>query len=137
MIIFVNPTSTYKYHSHDDDDDEYGNFYGAITQHMPLQGALTKNPSYVRDMISGSSVFSLDLNDSRMDIKLLILWMLGCYSSTAVRQQKRLGRRNRFSIFELLDRPSPQIADVLPLSLSTPQRSMISDSLAQPKLNFL
>src|SRR6218665_3070458 len=57
--------------------------------------------------------------------------MLGCYSSTAVRQQKRRDRRNRCSIFGLLDRPSPQIADVLPLSMSTPQRSMILDSLAQ------
>ena len=25
-----------------DDDDEYDNFYGAITQHMPLQGHLHK-----------------------------------------------------------------------------------------------
>src|SRR6218665_1244016 len=25
-----------------DDDDEYDNFYGAITQHMPLQGRLDK-----------------------------------------------------------------------------------------------
>jgi len=30
---------------HDDDDnDEYDNFYGAITQHMPLQGRLDKKP---------------------------------------------------------------------------------------------
>src|SRR6218665_1240870 len=57
--------------------------------------------------------------------------MLGCYSSTTVRQQKRRDRRNRSSIFELLDHPSPQIADVLPLSISTPQRSMILDSLVQ------
>src|SRR6218665_3341103 len=57
--------------------------------------------------------------------------MLGCYSSTAVRQQKKHDRRNRSSIFGLLDRPSPQITDVLPLSMSTPQRSMILDSLAQ------
>src|SRR6218665_1474153 len=59
---------------------------------------------------------------------MLILWMLGCYSSTAVRQQKRRDRRKRFSIFGLLDRPSPHIADVLPLSMSTPQRCMILDS---------
>src|SRR6218665_4225632 len=57
--------------------------------------------------------------------------MLGCYSSTAVRQQKRRDRQNRSSIFGLLDRPSPQVADVLPLSMSTPQRSIILDSLAQ------
>src|SRR6218665_1592938 len=57
--------------------------------------------------------------------------MLECYSSTAVRQQKRHDRRSRSSIFGLLDRPSPQITDVLPLSMSTPQRSMILDSLAQ------
>src|SRR6218665_3382369 len=57
--------------------------------------------------------------------------MLGCYSSAAARQQKRRDRRNKFSIFGLLDRPSPQIADVLPLSMSTPQRSMILDSPAQ------
>src|SRR6218665_4024691 len=57
--------------------------------------------------------------------------MLGCYSSTAIRQQKRRDRRNRSSIFGLLDRPSPQIADVLPLSMSTPQRIMILDSPAQ------
>src|SRR6218665_1201060 len=61
----------------------------------------------------------------------LILWMAGCYSSTAVRQQKRRDRRNRFSIFGLLDRPSPRIANVLPLSMSTPKRSMILDSPAQ------
>ena len=41
----------------DHDDDEYDNFYGAITQHMPLQGRLHKNLSHVRDMISRSSVF--------------------------------------------------------------------------------
>src|SRR6218665_655801 len=35
------------------------------------------------------------------------------------------------SIFELLDHPSPQIADVLPLSISTLKRSMILDSPAQ------
>src|SRR6218665_2570676 len=57
--------------------------------------------------------------------------MLGCYSSTTVRQQKRHDRQNRSWIFELLDHPSPQIADVLPLSMSIPQRSMILDSLAQ------
>src|SRR6218665_1599048 len=60
--------------------------------------------------------------------------MLGCYSSTAVRQQNRHDRRNMFSIFGLfghLDRPSPQIAGVLPLSMSTPKRSMILDSPAQ------
>src|SRR6218665_370659 len=57
--------------------------------------------------------------------------MSGCYFSTVVRQQKRRDRRNRASIFGLLDRPSPQIADVLPLSMSTPQRSMILDSPAQ------
>src|SRR6218665_3993436 len=60
----------------------------------------------------------------------LILWMLGYYSSTAVRQQKSRDRRNRSSIFGLLDRPSPQIADMLTLSMSTPQRCMILDSLA-------
>jgi len=27
----------------DDDGDEYGNFYSAITQHMPLQGRLDKD----------------------------------------------------------------------------------------------
>jgi len=27
-----------------DDDDRYDNFYGAITQHMPLQGRLDKKP---------------------------------------------------------------------------------------------
>ena len=26
-----------------DDDDKYGNFYGVITQHMPLQGCLDKD----------------------------------------------------------------------------------------------
>src|SRR6218665_1331062 len=57
--------------------------------------------------------------------------MLGCYSSTVVRQQKRRDRRNRSSIFGLLDRSSPQIADVLPLSMSTPQRSMILDGPTQ------
>src|SRR6218665_1101552 len=57
--------------------------------------------------------------------------MLGCYSSTVVRQQKRRDRRNRSSIFGLLDRPSPQIADVLLLSMSTHQRNMILDSPAQ------
>src|SRR6218665_70307 len=57
--------------------------------------------------------------------------MLVCYSSTVVRQQKRHDHRNRFSIFRLLDCPSPQIADVLPLSMTTPQRSMILDSPAQ------
>ena len=57
--------------------------------------------------------------------------MLGCYSSTVVRQQKRRDCRNRSSIFGLLDRPSPQIADVLPLLMSTPQRSMILGSPAQ------
>jgi len=31
-------------HLDDDDDDEYDNFYGAITQHMPLQGRLDKKP---------------------------------------------------------------------------------------------
>src|SRR6218665_3353774 len=61
----------------------------------------------------------------------LILWMLGCYSSTAVRQQKRRDRRSRSSIFGLLDSPSPQIADVLPPSMSTPQSSMILGSPAQ------
>jgi len=30
--------------SNNDDDDEYDNFYGTITQHMPLQGCLDKNP---------------------------------------------------------------------------------------------
>ena len=55
---------------------------------------------------------------------MLILWMLGCYSSTAVRQQKRCDRRNKSSSLGLLDRPSPQIADVLPLSISTLQRSL-------------
>jgi len=96
---------------------------------MPLQGRLDKKPSHVRDMISRSCVFLVwtwtipGWNP--------FLWMFGCYSSTAVRQQKRRDRRNRSSIFGLLDRPSPQIADVLPLSMSTPQRSMILDSLAQ------
>ena len=33
--------------------------------------------------------------------------------------------------FRTLDRPSPQITDVLPLSMSTLQRSIILDSLAQ------
>src|SRR6218665_925027 len=61
----------------------------------------------------------------------MILWTLGCYSSTVVRQQKMHVRQNRSSIFVLLDRPSPQIADVLPLSMSTPQRSMILGSSAQ------
>jgi len=27
-------------------DDEYDNFYGAITQHMPLQGCLDKDHCY-------------------------------------------------------------------------------------------
>ena len=27
----------------DDDDDEYDDFYGTITQHMPLQGRLDKD----------------------------------------------------------------------------------------------
>src|SRR6218665_1175991 len=60
---------------------------------------------------------------------MLILWMLGCYSSTAIRQEKKRDRRNMSSIFGLLDRPSPQIADML--SMSTPQRCMILDSPAQ------
>ena len=46
MIVFM----------YDDDDDEYDNFYGTITQHMPLQGRLHKNMSHVRDMTSRSSV---------------------------------------------------------------------------------
>jgi len=83
-----------------DDDDEYDNFYGVITQHMPLQGTLTKKPSYVRDMISRSSVFLVWT--WTIPGWTLILWMLGCYSSTAVRQQKRRNRRNRFSILGLL-----------------------------------
>jgi len=33
-----------QYVHNDDDDDEYNNFYGAITQHMSLQGRLDKKP---------------------------------------------------------------------------------------------
>ena len=38
------------------DDDEYDNFYGAITQHMPLQGCLDKNHVTWHRYASGKNV---------------------------------------------------------------------------------
>jgi len=35
---------TIPYVNDDDGDDEYHNFYGIITQHMPLQGRLDTKP---------------------------------------------------------------------------------------------
>ena len=52
-------------------------FYVAITQHMPLQGRLDKKPILCqRYDFSKQCVFSLDLNDSRVDANLMDVGML-------------------------------------------------------------
>src|SRR6218665_1834809 len=104
-------------------------FYVAITQHMPLQGRLDKKPILCqRYDFSKQCVFSLDLNDSRVDADLMDVGMLFQHRGPAT--EKARSPKQVFD-FRTLDRPSPQITDVLPLSMSTLQRSIILDSLAQ------
>ena len=57
--------------------DEYDNFYGAITQPIPLQGRLDKKPvECQRYDFSKLCVFSLDLNNFRVDTDLMDVGML-------------------------------------------------------------
>ena len=60
---------------HDDNDDEYDNFYGAITQYIPLQGRLDKkNPRMSEIWFLEVVCFQSGLerfNDSRVDADLM------------------------------------------------------------------
>src|SRR6218665_2408090 len=61
----------------DDDDDEHDNFYGAITQHISLQGQLDKSRvTCQRYALSKLCDLILDLDESRVDAERMDVGMV-------------------------------------------------------------
>ena len=86
----------------DDDDDEYDNFYSAITQHMPLQGRLDKDHDTCQKYaLSKQCDLSLDLNKSKVDAERMYVGMLFQHLSPATEKARSPKQVFDFRTFRL------------------------------------
>src|SRR6218665_1361228 len=78
----------------DDDDDEYNNFNGTVTQHMPLQGCLYK--THVTCLRHDFSKLCFELNESKVNAHSFIhcrhLYSTSSSGTTQKRSQPQHGQ---------------------------------------------